>query len=75
MKKGETGGHVARRGEMKSGCIILVENHYHVGYFCADGRLILKCSFKEIEREFVEWVHLAEGKIQRQTLVNMVMNL
>jgi hypothetical protein len=35
----------------------------------------IKMDIKETERDYVDWIHLAQDKIQWQTSVNMVMNL
>jgi hypothetical protein len=35
----------------------------------------IKMDHKETGHENVDWIHLALGKVQRQTVMNMVMNL
>jgi hypothetical protein len=39
------------------------------------GRIILKWIFKEIGRENVAWIQLAQDRVQWWTLLNTIMNL
>jgi hypothetical protein len=39
-----------------------------------DGEIILECILGKIGWEVMDWIHLAQGRDQWESLVNMVMN-
>jgi hypothetical protein len=45
----------------------------HLGALGEDWRIILKCILKGLEG--VDWIHLAQDRVQWKALVNTVMNL
>jgi hypothetical protein len=68
-------GHVARMGDMKSIHNFVRKSRrkrYHLANQLVDARLTLKRIKRE---EGVNWVYLAQYRVQRRGLVNMVINL
>jgi hypothetical protein len=47
----------------------------HLGSIDVDRRIINKVDFKEIGYESLDWIHLAQHRIQCRAVVNTVTNL
>jgi hypothetical protein len=71
-------GHVARMGEERNVYRVLVgklEGKYHLKDRGVDGRVGLKWTLGRLVGRGVEWIHLAQDRDRRRTVVNAVMNL
>jgi hypothetical protein len=62
--------HIAYMGEMRNMYIILVKKKLERKRLLE--RIILRWILKERGCEDVDWIHLAQGKVQWQAIVNMI---
>jgi len=78
IKEDEMGGHVARMGEMRNACSILVGKSARNRPLGSPSRKLedsVRMEFMEIGWERVEWVHLTQDRGKWRALLNMVINL
>jgi hypothetical protein len=67
-------GHTARMGEMRNAYNILVGKPTPLGRPGRRWEYNIRIDLREIERECVGWMHMAQNRDQWQDLVNTVMN-